>query len=299
MSTRILATAVALVALAVTACTGGGGSTPGDASTSNPTTAPRPSIEGIAHPTGADEIVLRFDESGGFVPPEFLAAHVPMFTLYGDGTVVFVQSNATLPARQDGVMTSPPVRTGKLTEDQVQALLEVAIRDGGLGSARAEYQNPLVADAPTAVFMLNADGAEKTVSVVALGMEDQELNADSAIKQAMAALGNRLRDFDAGGSLQSTSYEPTAYRGVLQEQQGLAGVAIRDWPWTDLTPADFSMPSDPNVLPQGTATLTPEQAAALGVKGFENGIASGIYLRDDAGKIYSFVLRPLLPDEEA
>ena len=133
MSTQILATALALVALAVTACTGGGGSTPRDASTSDPTTAPSPSIEGIAHPTGADEIVLRFDESGGFVPPEFLAAHVPMFTLYGDGTVVFVQSNATLPARQDGIMTSPPVRTGKLTEDQVQALLEVAIRDGGLG----------------------------------------------------------------------------------------------------------------------------------------------------------------------
>ena len=79
-------------------------------------------------------------------------------------------------------------------------------------------------------------------------------------------------------------YEPTAYRGVLQEQQGLAGVAIRDWPWTDLTPADFTLPSDPNVLPQGTATLTPEQAAALGVDGFENGIASGIFLRDDAGE---------------
>src|SRR6478609_431534 len=40
MSTRILATALALVALAVTACTGGGGSTPGDASTDDPTTAP-------------------------------------------------------------------------------------------------------------------------------------------------------------------------------------------------------------------------------------------------------------------
>ena len=134
MSTRILATALALVALAVIACTGGGGSTHRRRLTPTPRPRPSPSIEGIVHPTGADEIVLRFDESGGFVPPEFLAAHVPMFTLYGDGTVVFVQSNATLPARADGIMTSPPVRTGKLTEDQVQSLLEVAIRDGGLGA---------------------------------------------------------------------------------------------------------------------------------------------------------------------
>src|SRR6478752_6765919 len=131
MSTRITATVLTLAALAVIACTGGGGSTTGGA-TPTPTTAPSPSIEGIVHPTGANEIVLRFDESGGFVPPEFLAAHVPLFTLYG------------------------------------------------LGSARAEYQNPLVADAPTATFTLNADGAAKTVSVVALGMEDQELTADSA-----------------------------------------------------------------------------------------------------------------------
>ncbi|HEU0242272.1 MAG TPA: hypothetical protein VFQ75_00110 [Candidatus Limnocylindrales bacterium] len=298
MSNRTTATSIVLVALAAVACTGGGGSAAGGA-TPAPTTAPSPSIDGLSHPTGPDEIVLRLDESGGFVPPEFLAAHVPQFTLYGDGTVVFVQSTASVPPREDGIMTGQPVRTAKLTEEQVQSLLELAIRDGGLGSARAEYQNPLVADAATAVFTLNADGAAKTVSVVALGMEDQEVNADTAIKKALAGLGNRLRDFDAGGTLQSAPYEAAAYRGVLQEQQGLQGVAIRDWPWTDLSPADFSMPSDHNVLPQGTATLTPDQAAALGIDGFESGIASGVFLRDDAGKTYSFVLRPLLPDEDA
>jgi hypothetical protein len=297
MSTRISAPSLVLVALAAAACTGGGSNAGGGSPA--PTTAPSPSIEGIAHPTGADEIVLRLDESGGFVPAEFLAAHVPQFTLYGDGTVVFVQSSATQPARADGIMTGQPVRSGTLTEAQVQALLEFAIRDGGLGTARAEYQNPLVADAPTAVFTLNADGATKTVSVVALGMEDQELTADTAIKQALAGLGTRLRDFDAGGTLQSAPFAPEAYRGVLTEQLVLEGVAIRDWPWTSLTPADFALPNDPTVLPQGTATVTAAQAAELGVEGFESGITSGLFLRDDAGKLYSFVLRPLLPDEEA
>ncbi|HEY3334760.1 MAG TPA: hypothetical protein VGK16_05925 [Candidatus Limnocylindrales bacterium] len=298
MSSRAAAIAIAIVALAAAACTGAGGTTAGGA-TPEPTTAPSPSIDGLAHPTGAGEIVLRFDESGGFVPPEFLAAHVPQFTLYGDGTVVFVQSSSVPPSRAEGITTGQSVRTARLTEDQVQALLEFAIRDGGLGTARAEYQNPLVADAPTAVFTLNADGASRTVSVVALGMEDQEVTADTATKQALARLGSRLRDFDAGGTLQSATYEAAAYRGVLQAQDGVQGVAIRDWPWTDLAPADFRMPSDPNVLQQGKATLTPQQAATLGVEGFESGLASGVFLRDTAGKVYSFVLRPLLPDERA
>ena len=104
-----------------------------------------------------------------------------------------------------------PLRTSKLTEAQVQDLLEFAITDGGLGRARAEYQNPLVADAPTAMFELNADGGSKTVSVVALGMEG-EPGPDAAIKASLAALGERLKDFDRGGSLASDAYEPTAYR---------------------------------------------------------------------------------------
>jgi len=297
MSTRTqLPVTVLLAALAVGACsaTGSGGASPG---TQSPGATAAPSVvEGIAHPTGASDIVLRLDESGGFVPAEFLAAHVPQFTLYGDGTVVYVSSSEMLPERNDGVITGQPVKTATLTEAQVQDLLEYALRDGGLGAARADYQNPLVADAPTAVFTLNADGATKTVSVVALGMDDPQPNADSAIKQAIGELGTRLRDFDAGGSLGGTPYEAAAYEGVLTAQEGLEGVQFRDWPWTDLTPADFTVPNDPNVLPQGRATLTPEQAAALGVDGYENGIGGGVYLRDDDGKTYTFVLRPVLPD---
>jgi hypothetical protein len=300
MSTRThLPATVLLAALAVGACSAtGSGASPATAESPGATSEPSV-VEGIVHPTGASAIVLRLDESGGFVPAEFLAAHVPQFTLYGDGRVVFVSSNEILPERNDGVITGQPVKTATLTEAQVQDLLEYALRDGGLGAARADYQNPLVADAPTAVFTINADGATKTVSVVALGMDDPQPNADTAIKKALGELGSRLRDFDAGGSLGGTPYEAAAYEGVLTAQDGLEGVQFRDWPWTDLTPADFTVPNDPNVLPQGRATLTPEQAAALGVDSYENGIGGGVYLRDDDGKTYTFVLRPVLPDQAA
>jgi hypothetical protein len=297
MSTRtVFPVTSLLVAIAISACsagaTDGTQSSPGAGASQTPTV-----VAGIDHPTGLDEIVLRLDEGGGFVPVEYVAAHVPQFTLYGDGTVVFTSASAAPAERADGVVASPPLRTAKLTEEQVQALLEAAIRDGGLGVARAEYQNPLVADAPTAVFTLNADGASRTVSVVALGMEDSQPNADTAIKQALAELGNRLKDFDNGGTLASEAFVPVAYQGTLTKQQGGEGVQVRDWPWTDLTPADFAIPSGADQLPQGHATLTPAQAGALGIDGYESGLVGGVYLRDDAGTVYSLVLRPLLPDE--
>ena len=102
-----------LVAIAISACSAGAPSgtpsSPGGAASPTPT-----AVAGIDHPTGPDEIVLRLDEGGGFVPVEYVAAHVPQFTLYGDGTVVFTSASAVPPERADGVVASPPLRTAKL-----------------------------------------------------------------------------------------------------------------------------------------------------------------------------------------
>jgi hypothetical protein len=289
---RILA-GTALLALALAACSAPG-ATP--TSPSAATSAPSVPPDGIPHPTGADEIILRFDEGGGFVPIEFMAAHVPQFTLYGDGTVVFVRSTASVEPGADGVATGLPIRTARLTEEQIQALLRSALGDGGLGIARGEYQNPMIADAPTAVFTVNADGAQKTVSVVALGIDDQP-GPDRAIRRAMGALAERLRDFDQGGSLASDAYLPAAYRGVLIDGGGGVGQNVHPWPWTTIAPADFGAPGDPGGSAMRTRRLAPDEAAAIGVSGFESGVSSGLWLKGQDGAAYSFVLRPLLPDE--
>jgi hypothetical protein len=264
--------------------------------------APAPSVsipsDGIAHPTGAKDVVLRFDEAGGFVPVEFNLAHVPFFTLYGDGTVVFVRTSAQPEPAPDGSIRGQPLRTGKLTEEQVQDLLQFAIADGGLGIARSEYQNPLVADAPTAVFELNADGGSKKVSVVALGMEG-EPGPDASIKASLAKLGERLRDFDRGGSLSSAAFEPAAYRAVLLDTGGAAAGPAREWPWPSLGLDDFAFPADPNELRQGTRVMTPAEIEAIGVDGLENGVQSGLTVTGPDDKPYSLVVRPLLPEEQA
>ena len=294
-----LPAALLLVAVTATACSSAGGSPAQSADGSaGPTTAPSAVTGAISHPTGADEIVLRLDDAGGMLWPEWFAAHAPTFTLFGDGTVVFA-SASDLPAPGRGRRDGQCAASGPRSSPRTRSRRCSSTRSPRAGSptARAEYQNPLVADASTAVFEINADGIEKTVSVVALGMEDMEPNADTAIKQAMNELATRLRDFDAGGSLASVAYEPPAYRGTLTPVEGLEGVTFTDWPWTDLAPSDFAPPEDPMALPQGTRVITPEQAAALGIEGFEGGIPGGIYFRDDAGKTYSFALRPLLPGE--
>lgn len=296
---RLPAVAVVLATVTALGCSSGAGRT--GAPTSGPSGAPvgaspSPVIDGISHPTGATDVVLRFDEAGGFVPVEFLAAHVPYFTLYGDGTVVFVQTSANVQPAEDGISRGYPLRSGKLTEAQVQDLLEFALRDGGLAIAKAEYQNPLVADAPTAIFEVNADGARKKVSVVALGM-DGEPGPDSAIKASMAKLGERLRDFDRGGTLSSAPFAPAAFRAVLMDASGGGTGPSRPWPWPSIKLADFTFPADPNALQQGTRVLSPDELAAIGIEGLENGVQSGVTLTGPDKKPYTLVIRPLLPDE--
>ena len=299
MSNRaFLPAAALLVALGAAACTGVAtpSATPVPTGAPSPTATPTPVIEGIAHPTGATDIVLRYDSAGGFVPPEFLAARVPYFTLYGDGRFVFVQTSATPP--QGDIATGQPLRTAKLTEAQIQSLIQFALDDGGLAIARETYNNPMVADAPTAVFTINADNDSKTVSAMGLGHQQQP-GPDAAVLERLATLADRLYDFDHGGALGSDPYVPTAYRGVLTDAAGVTGVPVRDWPWADLKASDFTLPKDPNVLQQATHTLTPDELAALKVDGSQNGIAGGIWVRADNGKLYSLVVRPLLPDEQA
>ena len=109
-----------LAALAV-ACSSAGGvasQPPSGAPSGDPSSAPSvtPDIDAIEHPTGATDIVLRYDEGGGFVMQSYAAAMVPHFTMYGDGTIVFRDPTIELPPMEGSVGKFNPLRTAKLTE---------------------------------------------------------------------------------------------------------------------------------------------------------------------------------------
>lgn len=248
----------------------------------------------IAHPSGATDVVLRLEEGGGFVPFGFLLTQAPEFTLYGDGTVVVRDVRQDPLPDVGGVARIHPFRTAKLAEADVQALLRFALVDGGLGSARSSYGHDLVADAPSTIFTINADGGMKVVDVYALGIEGAPA-IDTAARRAFGTLADRLRALAADRSFAAPAYAPHGYRAVLSE--GFPGNPERPWPWPRIDPRTFG-PADPNGSFILQRVLTPDEMAAVGVLGFEGGLLN-VMLRADNGTLYALSTRPLLPDESS
>lgn len=251
-----------------------------------------PASGAVDHKTGATDVLLRYDEGGGFMIAGYAASQVPHFTLYGDGTVIFRNPALEVPAAQGSVMTFNPMRTAKLSEAQIQELLVLALGEGGLAAARPNYENNMVTDVTTTVFTIEAGGISKSVSIYALGFDVQG-GADAPARAAFKKLADRLADFDQGGSIPTDVYTPEAYRGVLIESPGVVAPDVRDWPWPDLTVADFKPDADPNGLQFPYRTMTPEEVGELDVEAFDGGFL-GLILKGSDGKIYSMALRPLL-----
>lgn len=300
MLTRMRALIVAALVLSVAACAAGAsGASPGASAggSAAPTETPvdTPTFGAIEHPTGPTDVVLRYEEGGGFVMPAFFATQSPSFTLYGDGTVIF-RNQLLEPLEPVGsVFLSHPYKTARLTEDQMQDLLSSALGEFGLGMARPNYPNDMVADAGTAVFTVNAGGLAKTVSIYALGLEVDGV-PDAAARVGFARLAERLQAIDSGGVFATAPYVPERYRGVLLE--GQPGVPdAKAWPWTEIRPPDFVSNADPDAFQLPARTMTPEEVAILGITPFEGGFQGLTLFGPDDGKVYSFSLRPLLPDE--
>ena len=287
--------------IAVAACTSGGAPTasgpPSTAPTSAPSGAPSPTTGGfgaIDHATGATDVLLRYEEGGGLMMPGFFATQAPIFTLYGDGTVIFRNPMAAPPQPVGSVYPGLPYRTAKLSEEQIQETLAYALGDGGLGAARANYENNMVADAGTAMFTIDAGGIKKLVSVYALGFEVEGLG-DAPARAAFKRLADRLADFDNSGTIATDLYTPARYRGILMD--GAAAPDQKPWPWADIEPSDFPFPADPNMFQMAQRALTTADVDALAFDQAEGGFQGMVLVGPDDGKIYSLSLRPLLPDE--
>lgn len=154
-------------------------------------------VSGIVHPTGADEIVLAHETAGGFTPPEWQAARLPGFTLYGDGRIVYVHTASPQPERTDNVFVGMPLRTTVFTEEQVQ---RPRLRAQGrrprdcAGDLRQPHGRRR---ARHGLHGIDADNDTKTVSAMALGMENQP-GPDTAVLAKLAALAELLGSFDGG-----------------------------------------------------------------------------------------------------
>jgi hypothetical protein len=305
MLTPMRSISVALLLGLLVGCTGGPGTTPsptgsptaGPTPTPTPSPTPTPTSGDIEHSTDPSAVVLRMESGGGLMPMEFFLTQAPQFTLYGDGTVIYQQidTRANDPMGGQGML---PYLVGHLDEDGIQALLRFALGEGRLLNANADYENNMVADASTTTFTLNAGGLAKTVSVYALGIEDPNLPGDVADRRGFQKLADTLAGFERRGTNGElgdiTPYDPAFYRVFLLEAQGEPVVPPLEWPWPDLTPADFKTVGDDN---RPKANLDKAHVAKL--ETVPTGGRSGLYVKttDAVEHLYSVGIRPLFPDE--
>jgi hypothetical protein len=255
----------------------------------NPLTPPpssTPVPDGSGHPTSATDILLRMETSGGMMV-EANATAAPTFTLYGDGTVVFRDPTATPPEPIGGVRREVPFQMVRLGEEGIQALFQDALGRGGLAIAVGPYMG-LGADIPTTTFTIAADGTTKQVSIS--GFLPDLHPQDAVVVAALGQLAERLDGF-AGKIAGEEPYVPTAFRGVLLPVDQPFGPVVA-WPWSDIAPADF-VGGETDLF--RTRAMTPAEVGEIGIPGVDGGF-SGLILESD-DKLYSFMLRPLLPDE--
>ena len=245
----------------------------------------------ISHPTGPTEVVLQMEQGGGFVPLESIITNAPSFNLYGDGTLILRPAEKPDPVA--GVSLGPPrFIQAQLTEEQVQALLRVALGQGRLLNAKDHYPSDMCADCHSTTFTINAADISKKVVVDALTEIDMG-EADSVDRRAFAQLVQTLNGFEQraqNGELgEVTLYDPEAYRVVLMEASAGGG---GEWPWPDLTVDDFAVEGDGF---QRVAVVSRELVGMV-VEVPTGGVGS-IVVEAPNDMLWSIGIRPLLPNE--
>nr|WP_296073111.1 hypothetical protein [uncultured Actinoplanes sp.] len=154
--------------------------------------------------TNANDLVLRTQTYGGFVPPDLTVGRLPEVSVYSDGRVI---TNGPVPAIYPG-RALPNVQVQTVTEAKVKQLLQQAqaagVRDG------ADFGRPNVADAPTTQVTIVTTQGRQSVAVEALQQsrpDDPQLTAAQRdARTKLAAFVKTLTDLPT-----STGYNPQPY----------------------------------------------------------------------------------------
>jgi hypothetical protein len=258
-------------------------------------------VEGIAHPTAAEEVVLRIEYVGGFTLPEARLTQLPLAALYGDGRLV--TEGPVIAIYPPPAL--PNLRQIRLTEEGIQAVLAAADPAGLIGRSR-RYDNPLIADAPYTVMTVRAGGKTTVVAVYALGSD----NPEWADEQRAAV--QAIQQF-AGSFIDVTSWLPESAIGsgdedfpierlqVLAQPYETSGVVADpaqppvDWP-IDTPLSSFepmgSLPGSPATLSCAVLSGADAEAVAAVALG-ANTLTPWVSEEQE----WLLMLRPLLPDE--
>jgi hypothetical protein len=263
--------ALLLPLLALAAC--GEGVSPG------PATPPK------AGSYAADGVVLRVTYEGGLAPRAH-AGELPLWTLYGDGSVLTQGPHIDIhpgPAW-------PNVQVQKVSAEAVDGIVAAAVA-AGVDGKQHDYGDPPVADAVTTVFRLGTESGTYTTKVYALDEGDGGPGLTEEQRAARKRLADLKSHLGAAVTTPSAAYEPASVAVFARPYRKPPGEQLREqkvaWRGPD--------PKAGSDSPAGRCTVVTGAALATVLKDLK---ASNTLTRWQAeGGDWSFTIRPLLPGE--
>ena len=273
--------AIALTALVAAACVAPAGAV-------NPSASPTAAVD-------PDEVVIRVDWEGGFVPPGVNLSRLPLVLVMADGRVI--TQGPQLAIYPGPLLPNLQVRT--LTAEALASLLERAADDGLL--VDADYAGGPIADAPTTVLRITVDGVTFTQSAYALfesldanGAEQPAGAPDADGRTAMRAFIDTLTglpdDAYTGAPASYVADGLRLYSSAYVPDPAADWMPV-EWPLEDMATAGESAGDGLGIRCQvvsgeDMATVLPLLEGANSATPFRSG-----------GADYSLIVRPLLPGE--
>ena len=260
----------------------------------------------IDHAEGSADVVLRFDwlpdqlDGGELGSPVFRPG--PEFTLYGDGTVIFVRNGTATPASDPPLERAAPFRTTQLTEPQVQALLQYALEAGGLATADSSAPAYDTDCFHSWQFTIRTDAISRDVQVICPDdwpTMNESATAFEPASDKLVTLARYLRRFDSQTGIETSPWEPDRYWAILRDPPEGDGPEPLGWPWPRFAPSGFCDPSNEYRYDESARrrAISAADAALLGLADIEGGI-QGISVQSPlGGQTLRLALWPIFPED--
>ena len=235
---------------------------------------------------GPDEVVIRVDRVGGYLPATEIAARLPVITVYGDGRAI---AEGPVPAIYPGPAL-PNVQQWTIPPGEIASLVQKALA-AGVGSD-TDFGRPSVTDQADTRFTVATTQGVKQTSVYALDLVEDELLRSLTVAQRSARreLKYVLDELREPGR-DSVPYPATSLAAVSVAYTQPDGGAPPPVAWPG--PA---LPGDP-IGPGGQigcVTVTGDAAKSMLATA---AMANAATPWTSGGKQWGLRLRPLLPDE--
>ena len=254
-----------------------------------------------------DDLILRSDTAGGFVPVEFSLGNIPSFSLYADGRAIVTGPQVAIypgPAL-------PNLLVRKIAPEGVKAISARAAKAGMTGADRTFDQAAnMVADVPTTTFTVSTDEGTHTTSVYGIGFLHELTGLSNEEREEVTAIidfNDLLTDLDGklpkGSIGPEEPYVPKQMRINVTEQ--IAPQAT-----------DLPLPLPEQLTQEPVAWPLAPPLAEFGQASQPDGYRCGVISGDDLAKVlplaqkanqlspwtsvdksYTVIFRPLLPDE--